>query len=413
MDEIIKKYRTEIFDEHHYICSKEEVIYQRNMAISIAYAREYYEKYLSYENTEISKKLNRFRVSITEKYSKNSILDIGVGSGEFIKKSSRRVFGYDINNFAIDWLKANNIFLDPYTYIPNEIDCITFFDSIEHIINPTKLLKRIISGTYVIISIPIFENLIELKSNKHFRPNEHFYYFSKKGFISFMRDNSFAFVLVTDEESKSGRQDICTFVFQKTPFFNKNINNQIFLNKYDISTEENIYLLTQFVESEYLFFWGRMTDLSTQAQQGLLSHLYGWCHIQNQEEKGEKYLLDWYEKDALADKLAIDWGYEQEIQALRAIRPLKVSGFSASQTPIYLSEYSVPNQEFYDNLILFFNQQDQETQNKINNEYYLFYKDRFSVALKTSIVPQGKKLIIFTQSNNFETEFQKLLNQNL
>lgn len=212
MDPIIKKYTATIFDELSW-CEKEEIIYQTDMTKSVDYTEDYFDKYVKYENTDISKKLNNGRTTITSEFCE-SILDIGVGSGEFIKNSKIKTFGFDINPKAIDWLKSNNIFIDPYQD-DLKVDGLSFWDSLEHIPNPNALLSKVLKNQYVFISIPIFKEFPQIKNSKHYRPNEHYYYFTSYGLIHYMKDSGFNLIKLDDFETKAGREEILTFVFIK------------------------------------------------------------------------------------------------------------------------------------------------------------------------------------------------------
>lgn len=213
MDPVIKLYKSTPFDELS-LC-EEGVCYQTDMNQSVDYGAEYYEKYINYESTEIAKKLNAGRTKITELYC-DSILDIGIGSGEFIKCSNFEfgIFGFDINPVAVEWLKSNYLYKNPYEDMP-PVDGLSFWDSLEHIPNPNELLSLMRKNQYAFISIPIFEDLKKLKSSKHYRPNEHYYYFTKDGLVKYMKDSNFKLIEIDDFEIKAGRQDILTFVFQK------------------------------------------------------------------------------------------------------------------------------------------------------------------------------------------------------
>tara|TARA_Y100000389_G_scaffold204994_1_gene261743 strand:- start:7989 stop:8648 length:660 start_codon:yes stop_codon:yes gene_type:complete len=196
------------------ILSDFTVAYQRDMSLSIDYSKEYFNKYISYENTEISKKLNEFRTHITSKYC-NSVLDIGIGSGEFIKKYKNKTFGYDINPYAITMLKEKDIYLDPYSENLDDIDGFTMWDVLEHIKNPDILLNKIPKNKIVIVSIPVFDNILKVKQSKHYRPNEHYYYYTINGLISFFSEMNYIILEVSDQESVCGRENIMSFVFQK------------------------------------------------------------------------------------------------------------------------------------------------------------------------------------------------------
>jgi hypothetical protein len=189
---------------------------QKDRGSSVEYNESYFEKYVSYEGTPISILLNKSRVSITERFCKKTILDIGIGSGDFIKSSKKlKVYGFDINPCGVKWLKDRNLFLDPYQGIPQEVEGLTFWDSLEHFPEPQDILKLIHPGQYVFVSIPIFHDVLKVKEWKHYRPNEHYYYFTFRGIINYMTDSGFELLDHHDEEIEAGRQDILTFVFRR------------------------------------------------------------------------------------------------------------------------------------------------------------------------------------------------------
>lgn len=212
MDETIKSYTSIPFGELNY-CYKHGIMYQRDMSKSVAYDNHYFEDYVRKENSDIAKKLNAARTSIAQKYCE-SVLDIGVGSGEFIKSASIPVFGYDINHVAIRWLRQQSLYRDPYNEMPN-VQGLTFWDSIEHIPNPGALLNLVKKDCYVFVSVPIFSDLLKVRESKHYKPDEHYYYYTAEGLITYMADNGLAICEVSDEETKAGRENILTFVFQK------------------------------------------------------------------------------------------------------------------------------------------------------------------------------------------------------
>ncbi len=212
MDPLIQSYPSVPFGELNY-CLTKGIMYQRDMTVSVAYDKHYFETYVRLEKTDISKKLNDGRTSITQKYC-NSLLDIGVGSGEFIKQSKLLVYGYDINAVGVRWLREGGIFRDPYQEMP-QVDGLTFWDSIEHIPNPNELLMRMRPDCYAFISLPIFTDLLLVRQSKHYKPNEHYYYYTAHGMINFMTDSGFQLVELSDQESRAGRENILTFVFKK------------------------------------------------------------------------------------------------------------------------------------------------------------------------------------------------------
>jgi hypothetical protein len=145
------------------------------------------------------------------------IIDIGIGCGSFIKEALARdlnIFGYDINPCGIHWLHKHAIFHDPYKGA-NGIMCWTFWDSLEHIPEPQKILENIPTGAYVFVSMPIFDGLEDVTKSKHYRPNEHYYYFTAMGFVRWMRRYKLRLTKCYWFEQEAGREKIRTFLFEK------------------------------------------------------------------------------------------------------------------------------------------------------------------------------------------------------
>jgi hypothetical protein len=213
MDEIIGKYPHVPFGELNYVF-KYGILYQRDMTISVSYDEGYFQHYVELEDSEIAIKLNKGRVALSHKYC-DCLLDIGIGSGEFIMKSTAKMYGFDINPVGVVWLKNRYLWADPYDNIPADVEGITLWDTMEHIPEPTKLMKQVRSGMYVFISLPIVENLMKVRQSKHFKENEHYYYWSVPGMIAYMNDVGFDFVEISDHETTVGRENILSFVFIK------------------------------------------------------------------------------------------------------------------------------------------------------------------------------------------------------
>ena len=91
---------------------------------------------------------------------------------------------------------------------------ITFFDVLEHMRSPREILNRLIDQ-YVFVSIPIFKDKDHVLESPHFKPNEHYWYFTNDSFIRFMKDHLFDLIEQRDDEKKNGRKDINTYVFKR------------------------------------------------------------------------------------------------------------------------------------------------------------------------------------------------------
>lgn len=212
MSPTIARYPSIPFGELNW-CYEHGIMYQHDMTQSVEYDKAYFEDYVRKEGSDIALKLNQHRTSLVEKYCLK-VLDVGVGSGEFIRSANIKVFGYDINPVAIRWLRNEGLYVDPYAEMP-DVDGITLWDTLEHIPNPNLLLTRVRPYMYVFVSLPIFSDLTWVRKSKHYKPNEHYYYYTAKGLKSFMSDLGFGLVELSDAETHAGREDILTFVFKK------------------------------------------------------------------------------------------------------------------------------------------------------------------------------------------------------
>ena len=92
---------------------------------------------------------------------------------------------------------------------------LTFWDSFEHISEPSIILRKIYKGTYIFLSIPIFPDLVLLTNSRHYRPDEHYWYFTEEGLINLFNDNGFELIDFNEIESELGRKDIKTFAFRR------------------------------------------------------------------------------------------------------------------------------------------------------------------------------------------------------
>lgn len=218
MDRIIDTYEF-TYDEKNHLryCHNEGVAYQFPMKVLAKYDKTYLNKCLGYEGSDISNKINDGRIKAVAKYSGEThrCLDIGIGSGEFIKrrnKYDRITFGTDVNRSAIDWLKEFKCLREDLT----EFDCFTMWDVLEHVETPESYFKRMSKGSVLYVSIPIFESLNDIVESRHYRPNEHLYYFTHAGFVAYMNNWGFRILEVQDFETKAGRENIKTYICKKT-----------------------------------------------------------------------------------------------------------------------------------------------------------------------------------------------------
>lgn len=186
------------------------VAYQNDMTQLVSYDSEYFNKCLGYEGKDIALGINVGRIDFVKKYHIGMVLDVGIGSGEFIK-SRGRCHGYDINPEAVKWLKENNLYSEDF----EAYKAFTFWDVIEHIPNPSIYFDRIPEDSYLFVSLPIFESLDKIRESKHYRPNEHLYYWTDMGFTGWMWKHGFTLMESSNFETVAGRENIHSFAFFK------------------------------------------------------------------------------------------------------------------------------------------------------------------------------------------------------
>jgi hypothetical protein len=229
LDKIISSYPALDFGGDHRFCYRNGIVYQTDMSSPIEYGKTYYENYKKLAQTEMGHKLNTFRANLVHSYGCKNVLDYGCGPGGFMDVWTVSEYGqcdgYDINPYIISDLKEMNHWVQAevlpdgsgvvFGSAQRPYDAVTFWDSLEHVRAPSYTLSLTTPGQFVFVTMPIFTNFTALRWNKHFKPNEHFYYFTHHGIVSYFHDCGFEFLDATDEETKLGRCDISTFVFRR------------------------------------------------------------------------------------------------------------------------------------------------------------------------------------------------------
>lgn len=175
------------------------------------YNAEYFSKYKRYATTELGRQLNNARLSLVGRHilAESPLVDVGVGCGQFVE-SRPHTRGYDVCPEAVAWLKSRDLWTDPYR---GSVENASFWDSFEHIESPGILLARVTKWAF--LSLPIFWDKDHVLRSKHFRPTEHYHYFTRIGLIRYM--DMYGFVLREDNvmETKLGREDIGSFAFKR------------------------------------------------------------------------------------------------------------------------------------------------------------------------------------------------------
>ena len=168
--------------------------------------KDYWDEYCELDKTPMGRVLTALRVGMTYKTMEGTpcVVDIGIGGGAFCKEMD--CLGFDVNPQAIDWLGK-----DLWGEVP--VPVMTFWDSIEHIANPGTYLVN--ASQWVLLSTPIYRDEAHALSSKHYKPNEHLWYFTDHGIKMFMREYGFQCIDSNTLESDAGREGIGSYAFTR------------------------------------------------------------------------------------------------------------------------------------------------------------------------------------------------------
>jgi len=199
------------------LCLEHGVAYQRDMSAGrVLYDDAYLEKCSSYEGNAIAKKVNEGRCSLLLRYLRiaDSVLDIGVGSGAFMRAASFCGFvmqGFDVMPEVVRNLRFRGRFCDQ----PVGFDGVCMWDSLEHMEDPGHFLRLMSKGSTLFVSVPVFADLRKIRESKHYRPGEHLYYWTAAGLIEWAHGYGFRHLETSNHECEAGRESIGAFVFRR------------------------------------------------------------------------------------------------------------------------------------------------------------------------------------------------------
>lgn len=155
-----------------------------------------------------------------------------------------------------------------------------------------------------------------------------------------------------------------------------------------------INLQSSIKEKKGLIILGNLNDLNDRAIIGLIAHLFALIDIDYDKQsplKGKK----WLEKDLYSDKIARGWGFKDEVDELRKIRPQKIP-ISIDYGQIILP-FSVPDASFKKFMT---EKLGRKISSTILSDIRIFYIGRFSAVCNIEILRKSliKKLIVITDS---------------
>ena len=191
------------------------------------YDEAYLANYAGLADTPIGSALNRFRADLACAHAappsgaspgRCRILDVGIGDGAFLRvlrsclrSPSYVLQGVDINPAAVAYLEERSQLgsLDE----PQFYDLVTFWDSLEHFRDPRVPLRA--ARDIALVSLPTFASADGAIRSRHFKPEEHFWYFSDVAFTRFADQEGFDVIDLLRTETALGRDGISTFVLKR------------------------------------------------------------------------------------------------------------------------------------------------------------------------------------------------------
>lgn len=113
-----------------------------------------------------------------------TVLDYGAGVGAFLSQMADKcadLLWAEINEFMVGDLVFH--YPDMRQYTPGyPVDVLTLWDVFEHLADPWGLLGAI-NPAHVFLTIPIIAPSADPKKSKHYKPNEHQWYWTLAGFM--------------------------------------------------------------------------------------------------------------------------------------------------------------------------------------------------------------------------------------
>lgn len=175
------------------------------------YGEAYFAKYRGYAETELGRALTAARLQLVARHYKGWLCDVGIGCGQFIEARGAETYGFDVNPAAEAWLRERNLYVDPrYGAAP----ACSFWDSLEHIAEPRRILDNV--GSWVFVSLPVFRGAEHVMRSRHFRRDEHVWYWTGEGFVAWMSAQGFRLRERNRMETELGRDGIESFAFERT-----------------------------------------------------------------------------------------------------------------------------------------------------------------------------------------------------
>lgn len=173
------------------------------------YDAAYFDKYAEYAQTEMGGRLNLARMALVGRHYHGTLVDIGIGCGSFLKARGD-TYGYDVNFKAIEYLNREDLWWNPHV---RPCAAASMWDVLEHIADFPALLAQV--REFVFVSLPVFSGAEDVLRSRHYRKDEHVWYFTSVGFIRVMSGLGWRCLETNDDETRIGRDSIGSFAFRR------------------------------------------------------------------------------------------------------------------------------------------------------------------------------------------------------
>lgn len=173
------------------------------------YDASYFARYQKMADTRMGHELTAARISLVSRHYNGALLDVGIGAGQFVE-ARPNTKGYDVNPAGVDWLLARGAWSELYA---TNHAALSFWDALEHIDHPDLAVSH--AEKWVFVSVPIFENAEHILHSRHYRPDEHIWYWTHSGLLRWFDAQGFDCAEHNTVESELGREGIGSYAFRR------------------------------------------------------------------------------------------------------------------------------------------------------------------------------------------------------
>jgi hypothetical protein len=173
--------------------------------------KDYWTDYQLLDATPMGRVLTALRAGFVNGHvtlTDDGLVDVGIGGGAFCEYMD--CLGIDIDTQALEWLGV-------LRWEGQPVDVMTFWDSLEHIADPADYLDKV--RNMVFVSTPIYLDQSDALTSKHYKPNEHLWYFTHDGLLAFMDMHGLTCIAHNGLEIDAGREGIRSYAFERFGHF--------------------------------------------------------------------------------------------------------------------------------------------------------------------------------------------------